>query len=96
MINEMKNSRSSDLLPMFYDCKYLKKKKKTKSISSSISSQVVNSSSSVIITIYGNWYIIIRYSPWSYLAPIIAQRQSRGSSPGYGGLVFLWSVTFLV
>ena len=22
MINEMKNSRSSDLLPMFYDCKY--------------------------------------------------------------------------
>ena len=34
MINEMKNSRSSDLLPMFYDCKYLilkvyeKKKKK--------------------------------------------------------------------
>ena len=28
MINEMKNSRSSDLLPMFYDCKYLKKIKK--------------------------------------------------------------------
>ena len=23
MINEMKNSRSSDLLPMFYDCKYI-------------------------------------------------------------------------
>ena len=22
MIKEMKNSRSSDLLPMFYDCKY--------------------------------------------------------------------------
>ena len=22
MINEIKNSRSSDLLPMFYDCKY--------------------------------------------------------------------------
>ena len=22
MINEMKDSRSSDLLPMFYDCKY--------------------------------------------------------------------------
>ena len=26
MINEMKNSRSSDLLPMFYDCKYFSKK----------------------------------------------------------------------
>ena len=23
MLNEMKNSRSSDLLPMFYDCRYL-------------------------------------------------------------------------
>ena len=22
MLNKMKNSRSSDLLPMFYDCKY--------------------------------------------------------------------------
>ena len=34
MINEMKNSRSSDLLPMFYDCKYfsLKNKKKTRHI----------------------------------------------------------------
>ena len=30
MINEMKNSRSSDLLPMFYDCKYLILKKKEK------------------------------------------------------------------
>ena len=30
MINEMKNSRSSDLLPMFYDCKYFSKKKKKK------------------------------------------------------------------
>ena len=27
MINEMKNSRSSDLLPMFYDCKYFFQKK---------------------------------------------------------------------
>ena len=26
MLNEMKNSRSSDLLPMFYDCKYFIKK----------------------------------------------------------------------
>ena len=31
MINEMKNRRSSDLLPMFYDCKYfLEKKRKRK------------------------------------------------------------------
>ena len=27
MLNEMKNSRSSDLLPMFYDCKYFSQKK---------------------------------------------------------------------
>ena len=31
MINEMKNSRSSDLLPMFYDCKYFSGKKKKNS-----------------------------------------------------------------
>ena len=34
MINEMKNSRSSDLLPMFYDCKYfsIKSLRNTKKI----------------------------------------------------------------
>ena len=80
MINEMKNSRSSDLLPMFYDCKYYFKKKKI----FVLSQHIVTLSSSLIflLSFLESSFTNIEHSaPIPLLVPNISGVKVACSSP---------------